>query len=479
MQPWMDVYNMVGGKRWKAAIEKEIRDSSHVIVLLSSRTLSKRGFVQKEIRQALEIWSETPPEEIYLIPVRIDECVPTHDQLQEIQWVDLFPSYDIGFAGIKRALETSDFIETDSSSRAQITRQLSLLGELVVNAREAIYALDEQGRYYWCNQATLDLMETQMEYIVGRHFLELTDKRDRDMRQARYSSALAGDPQNFELRRTRSDGSISHISINSVPLIANKSIIGVLEIAHDMTEQTKERNRAAREDKFRMLGQLAAGAAHDFNNSLAAILGRAQLLMRRTKDDEMIRSLNIIIMTAEDAAATVRRMQTFARQTSLPNLEPLEVTGLLRDSIEITRTRWQTADPAIDVQLHAHDQYYSLGSASELREVFVNLIVNAVDAMPKGGRLDLSCQQNDDTLRLQFADTGIGIESDALERVFEPFYTTKPLGTGLGLAVCWGILQRHQGAIRVESRLGHGTTFMVELPAIEAIPGATEGLSIN
>ncbi|HYW69673.1 MAG TPA: ATP-binding protein, partial [Pyrinomonadaceae bacterium] len=253
---------------------------------------------------------------------------------------------------------------------------------------------------------------------------------------------------------------------------------GVLGIAHDITEQKEERDRAARADKLRALGQLASGVAHDFNNSLAAILGRAQLILRRVKDEELLRSLGIIVTAAEDAAATVRRIQTFARKSVASELELLDVGNLLRDAIEITRTRWQNEALAagidIDVSLEAEPESFTLGNASELREVFVNLIVNAVDAMPQGGSFKIGCQRDGHRLRLSFADTGLGIKEEIRERIFEPFYTTKGVhGTGLGLAVSYGIIERHQGLIAVESQVGKGTTFKISLPVAERSEAAS------
>jgi CheY-like chemotaxis protein len=106
------------------------------------------------------------------------------------------------------------------------------------------------------------------------------------------------------------------------------------------------------------------------------------------------------------------------------------------------------------------------GNASELREVFVNLIVNAVDAMPFGGRLSIACERTESNWRLRFADTGTGMTEDVREKIFEPFYTTKGAhGTGLGLSVSYGIIERHGGVISVESEAGHGTTFLIDLPA--------------
>src|SRR6185436_14648838 len=196
-------------------------------------------------------------------------------------------------------------------------------------------------------------------------------------------------------------------------------------------------------------GQLASGVAHDFNNSLAAILGRAQLLRRQTQDEAMVRNVEIIQTAAEDAAATVRRIQTFARKSPAKEFELVDVSGLLNDAVEITRTRWQNEARlrGLDYQvvLEAKRGQVTFGSASELREVFVNLIVNAVDAMPSGGRLTIGCEREGGCLRLRFADNGTGMPEDVRQKIFDPFFTTKGAqGTGLGLSVSYSIIERHE-----------------------------------
>src|SRR5258706_15332023 len=294
----------------------------------------------------------------------------------------------------------------------------------------------------------LSMTGYEQDAIIGHHFLERTHEDDREMRRERFAAALDGEAQSFESRYLAQDGAVRFASVNSAPIVVDGETNGVLGIAHDITEQKQERDRAARADKLRALGQLASGVAHDFNNSLAAILGRAQLILRRVKDEEVIRSLGIIVTAAEDAAATVRRIQTFARKSVAAELELLDIGGLLRDAIEITRTRWQNEARAegsnVDVTLNAEDALFTMGSASELREVFVNLIVNAVDAMPQGGKLTICVARDSERLRLSFADTGTGMKEEVREKIFEPFYTTKGVhGTGLGLAVSYGIIERH------------------------------------
>ncbi len=377
-------------------------------------------------------------------------------------------------AAVCTARDLSELREVQAVAR----ERQSLLKNILESAREAIYALDTEGHYKWCNQAMLDMTEYQLNEVIGRHFLERTHEDDCEMRRQRFAAALRGEPQSFESRYKARDGSVRYALVNSAPIIVDGQTTGVLGIAHDITEQKQERERAARADKLRALGQLASGVAHDFNNSLAAILGRAQLILRRVEDEELIRSLGIIVTAAEDAAATVRRIQTFARKSLVAEPELLDMAGLLRDAIEITRTRWQNEARAaginVGVTLNAEDGVSVRGNASELREVFVNLIVNAVDAMPQGGTLKISCRRQAGLLRLRFADTGTGMTEEVRERIFEPFYTTKGMhGTGLGLAVSYGIIERHEGLITVESKPGKGTTFYIDLPLAESAESLT------
>jgi Signal transduction histidine kinase len=169
----------------------------------------------------------------------------------------------------------------------------------------------------------------------------------------------------------------------------------------------------------------------------------------------------------------VRRIQTFARKSAVKEFERLEVRGLLVDAIEITRTRWENEARLrgleYEVNLDAQLEISTYGSASELREVFVNLIVNAVDAMPRGGKLDIACCRNEERVELRFSDNGTGMPEDICQKIFEPFFSTKGAhGTGLGLSVSYSIIERHEGTIVVTSQPGSGTTFVIDLPA--AVP---------
>jgi PAS domain S-box-containing protein len=347
----------------------------------------------------------------------------------------------------------------------------SLLTNILESARESIYAVDTDGCFKWCNTATLKGLGFTLSDFIGRSLLEMVYEGDREIVQEKLSAALNGVPQTYEMRYFAFDGRLRHARVDNSPLVVEGRTTGVLGIARDITEQKEERERAARADKLRALGQLASGVAHDFNNSLAAILGRAQLLRRQLNDQALVRNLDIIQTAAEDAAATVRRIQTFARKSPVKEFEVLDVGGLLHDAVEITRTRWENEARLrgleYDVTLDSESDCTTHGSASELREVFVNLIVNAVDAMPRGGNLGITCRRHDERLQLQFSDNGMGMPEEVRQKIFEPFFSTKGAhGTGLGLSVSYSIIERHEGSISVTSEAGNGTTFNIDLPAI-------------
>ncbi len=243
----------------------------------------------------------------------------------------------------------------------------------------------------------------------------------------------------------------------------------VEELSHYIAEQERIREQFSQMEKLSALGELASGVAHDFNNTLAGILGRAQLILRTNDPEKITRGLNIIIKTAEDGAKTVKRIQDFARQRRDHDFEPVSIDQILFDVSEITRPRWKDRAEAANVQISLDLQIRSkarvLGDESELREVLVNMVFNAVDAMPEGGQLTLAAEDIDDAVVISVGDTGMGMAPEVKSRIFDPFFTTKgKAGMGLGLAVSFGIIRRHEGSVEVDSEIGRGTKFRISLP---------------
>ena len=237
----------------------------------------------------------------------------------------------------------------------------------------------------------------------------------------------------------------------------------------DMTVSKRLRERLSETEKLRALGELASGVAHDFNNLLGAILGRTQLLRRQGMPQEVDGDLAVIERAAQDGRETVRRIQEFSRTRRDKKFEPLDLAEILSDALQITRTRWK--DDALLRKVHINPVLETkeptpiLGNASELREVFTNLILNAVDAMPQGGRLELSCRIDGERVIATVTDTGVGMTEKIRQNIFDPFFTTKGArGMGLGMSVVYGIVTRHGAKIDVDTALGRGTTFTLEFP---------------
>jgi len=229
-------------------------------------------------------------------------------------------------------------------------------------------------------------------------------------------------------------------------------------------------DQLVRSEKLRALGEMASGVAHDFNNLLAVILGRAQLLLHRVTDPTARRWLQIVESSAADGAKTVRRLQEFTRIRRDQPAVAVDLNRVAREALELTESSWRLEPPARGIVVQAvtelaPDLPTTLGAPAELREVMINLILNAVDAMPRGGTLTVSTARGGASIELRVVDTGVGIPEAVRGKIFDPFFTTKgPKRTGLGLSMTYGILSRHGATISVDSQEGQGTAFTLLFP---------------
>ena len=254
--------------------------------------------------------------------------------------------------------------------------------------------------------------------------------------------------------------------------IENARLYAESRAAYDELRRTQQ--QLVQSAKLNALGEMAGGVAHDFNNVLAAILGRAQLLLQGVTDQEMRDDLAVIEQAALDGAHTVRRVQEFTRVRADEHFETLDINQVLLGVVELTRAAWEAGAKRrgidIDVHLDLGATLPTPGSAPELREVFTNLMLNAVDALPAGGHVAIRTENGRGVVRVMFEDDGIGMNADTRSRVFDPFFTTKSVkGMGLGLSVAYGIVSRHRGTIEVESEETRGTTFTLTLPVGEVV----------
>jgi len=219
------------------------------------------------------------------------------------------------------------------------------------------------------------------------------------------------------------------------------------------------------------IGKLASGMAHHLNNLFAVILGRLETLLVKVPDQEARRYLEIVQRAAQDGAEVVRRVQRFSRVQPVSRTVPVDLNQLAQEVLELTRPRWHNEallrQIRIDTALDLGTIRPVAGELAPLREVLMNLLLNGIDAMPDGGRLILKTWMTGPDVHCAVSDTGAGMSEEVRHRALDPFFTTKgPKSTGLGLSVTYGIVQRHNGKLEIDSAPGRGTIVTITLPAM-------------
>ena len=254
------------------------------------------------------------------------------------------------------------------------------------------------------------------------------------------------------------------------------------ELAAAIWKEEMAREQLMRGERLASVGKMAAGAAHEINNPLAVISGRAQMLLKNEKDDKRAKSLRLIVEQSRRASKILTDLMGFARP-AMPKAEPTNVNLVIHHVFSMVENQFRLKN--IDcVREFAQGLPKIRADKHQLEQVFLNMLLNAEHAMEKEGTLTVTTSLSDakDTVIIKFADTGKGIPKENLEHIFEPFFTTKEEGegTGLGLSMSYGIIKSHGGTIDVESTVGEGTTFTVQLPVAldvrEMITKADEGI---
>jgi signal transduction histidine kinase len=252
------------------------------------------------------------------------------------------------------------------------------------------------------------------------------------------------------------------------------------ELDAALQEIAASQQQLVQAERLSALGEMAAGVAHDFNNLLAVVVGRAEILLAKGPDSNVARDVEIIRTAAWDGAHTVRRIQEFTRTRQTRPAGQVDIPQLLRDVVELTKGRWkdeaQSRGISYEVVVEGGTASPVAGISAELREVFMNLLINGLDAMPGGGQFVFRISHDANTVIIAAEDTGCGMSEETRRRVLEPFFTTKGArGTGLGLAVSWGIVKRHGGTIEIASTVGMGSIFTIRLPISAGDPAPVVG----
>jgi len=385
---------------------------------------------------------------------------------------------------------------TDITERKQIERQLRYQAQLLQNVSDAIMAVDNDYRITAWNAAAGKLYGWKATEVLGKSIYHVLPHRylnDVDDKTASEIMLKTGKWVG-EVAQKRKDGTEVIVEACVSYLRDEKGdIIGMVSINRDLTEQkqyAEERYRLYEQiqhlQKMESIGRLAGGIAHDFNNILAAILGSVKLATEKVNDEKVLKYLSRIKAASERASALTQQLLGFARQGKY-ELAPVDLRDCVCNVVEMLE---HTIDKRIEVVVEpAHMSTKVMGDRTQLEQVILNLAVNAIDAMmptleaKQSGILRFSWRSgvreeikvvnqhllpNQPYLCLAVSDSGIGIPKDIQKTIFEPFFTTKEIGkgTGLGLAMVYGIMQNHHGAVHVESEVGKGTTFELYFPQV-------------
>jgi len=374
-----------------------------------------------------------------------------------------------GGEGLLGALVVAHDISQLRNAEAEAISYRSFMANLADRSPDEIYALDTVGRVTWINQrAEIGNPIT----LLGQRFTDLITVDFRDTVGSALDRAAAGEDTQTEIRAIRPDETDRDFEAHVSPLWKDGEVDGVIVFLHDITERKRTQDLVSQSDKLRAVGELAAGVAHNLNNSLTVIKGRAQLLQMKATDEATLKSLQVINEAVEDGSKTLRRILEFARRDSIQGFGPIELDELITSSIEIARPKWhrKAGQPQIELKVECNGPVYIKGDSAEIREVVLNLIFNAVDAMQDGGVMEVGTRGEIDSGCFWVADTGCGMPPETVARIFEPFFTTKGAkGTGLGLSASHGIISRHGGEIFAVSDPGEGTRFEVRLPIADTI----------
>lgn len=281
---------------------------------------------------------------------------------------------------------------------------------------------------------------------------------------------------------------VSHLLIQTQNATLEESVRQrTIELERALAALQSSQRQVIQQERLAALGTMAGGIAHDFNNALSIILGFGELLLRDAEHGltkkNATQPIEAILTAAEDAAKIVHRLSEFYRPDEAGDGRlPVDLNKLIEQAISLTQPRWQTEATAsgrtVTIAMALGEIPCIAGDPAELREMLTNLIFNAVDALPRGGTITLDTRCEGEEVVLKISDTGTGMSEEVRQRCLEPFFTTKgKRGTGLGLSMVFGIVQRHGGSIGIASEPGRGTSFTLRLPPTDAGSIASPGAS--
>jgi len=355
---------------------------------------------------------------------------------------------------------------------------------LYENATDGILVLDKNGIILNVNEKVCEMHGFSREALIGAHIKLLEAETEKEKMTDRMRRILSGESMVFETKHNKKDGSPIFVEASSKAIIIDKEYF-IQTFYRDITERKKLQEHLFQSQKMDSIGVLAGGIAHDFNNILTAILGHIEIIRKNpTLDVKATNSLSVIEDASRRAGRMISKLLGFARKSKY-ELVPLNLNDVVYDTIKLLE---RVIDKQIEMRVELDNHLPVIqGDTNHIEQIVMNLIINARDAMPKGGKivintsvLDVKSDMPDVPqyiipglyVVLMISDTGIGMPESVRDKIFEPFFTTKERGkgTGLGLSMVYGAVKEHKGYITVASEVGVGSSFTIYLPAFTQSP---------
>jgi PAS domain S-box-containing protein len=372
-----------------------------------------------------------------------------------------------GYAAI--ALENASLYRSVESKAAELERVKIYTENIIESINIAVLALDLNGKITSCNRAFEELYHTRRGEIRGSAVETLLPENvmlsiQNVMGSAGWEMKAPGSIFKLHLQNRQGKNLIVNLSI--IPLMDPTDLnSGCLIVMDDITDKSNMEEQLLQVEKLSSLGLLAAGIAHEVNTPITGISSFTQMLLKETPEsDHRNTMLKKIETQTFRAAEIVNGLLNFSRMNG-SEFKHLDVNQLLQESLALLEHQLTRSHIRIQSSLDGSVPLV-YGNAGKLQQVFVNLLLNAKDAMPSGGELEVKTVKNDTMVIVDINDTGVGISEENIRRIYDPFFTTKrsEKGTGLGLAVTYGIIQEHGGGIFVDSEPTKGTHFRLKLP---------------
>ncbi len=363
---------------------------------------------------------------------------------------------------------------------AQVEAQRRFIEAIIDSLPLSLYAIDREYKIVaWNRNRELGELGIPRGLALGKNIFSVLTRQKRELLESEFSRVFhSGEIERIEHETLNANGDVTHWLISKIPMWIDRSgqVSHVITVGEDITDRVEANRAVARAEKLAAIGRLAAGVVHEINNPLATISACAEALESRVAEgvfekspavDDLREYLGLIRSEAFRCKTITNGLLDFSRTRSTEYTE-VDLGNVISSAARLLshQKRGDRIEFRIDTP---PDLPVVSGDPGQLQQVIIALASNAIDAMPIGGILKITSRRREENVFVEVSDTGAGIPPENTGKIFEPFFTTKELGkgTGLGLAVCYGILTEHGGSLDVQSTVGVGTTFTITLPAIK------------